>query len=294
MIKSNENQKKLLSSEELRINRVIESATKKKYSVLMSIYYKENPDFVKQAIDSMYSQTVLPDEIVIVEDGELTNELYDVLDSYPNIKRISNSENLGLGLSLNIGLKECSNELVARMDTDDISKPDRCEKQLERFCQRPYLSILGTQIEEFEGDIDNIVSRRIVPLSSEDIYDFSKRRSAFNHPTVMFSKTAVIENDGYSDLRRNQDVDLFGRMQFNGYKAENLDDYLLLFRASDGLSERRKSWSNTRSYIATIRKFWKKGYSSFFDYILVLFSQVFFFIAPIKVQEIIYKKFLRK
>lgn len=281
-------------NDELRIEAVRKSAETKKYSVLMSLYKKENPGYLKSSIDSMLNQSVKPDEIVMVEDGPLTPELYAVLDSYPILHRVRNKTNLGLGLALNAGLKECRNELVARMDTDDCSKPERCEKQLARFLEKPYLSIVGSHIDEFVDDISNVISQRIVPTTSDDIYNFAKKRSAFNHPTVMYSKTAVLENNGYSDLKRNQDVDLFGRMQFEGYKAENIDEALLWFRSSDELAKRRKSWQNTWSYIATIRKFWKMGYSSFADYVMVGIAQTGMYLMPVKVQNFVYKKFLRK
>ena len=277
-----------------RIERVKQSAKEKKYSVLMSLYKKEKPEYLRIALDSMLKQTIEPDEIVLVEDGPLTDELYEVLRDYPMLHRIRNEKNLGLGLALNAGLKKCRNELVARMDTDDCSKPNRCEKQLARFLEKPYLAIVGSHIDEFSGEVSNVISQRIVPTASEDIYKFSKKRSAFNHPAVMYSKTAVLENNGYSDLKRNQDVDLFGRMQFEGYKAENIDEALLLFRSSDELAKRRKSWQNTWSYIATIRKFWKMGYSSFSDYAIVAIAQTGMYLMPVKMQNYIYKKLLRK
>lgn len=280
--------------DDIRIEAVKKSAKEKKYSVLMSLYKKEKPEYLRLALDSMLNQTVVPDEIVLVEDGPLTDELYSVLEDYPMLKRIKNETNLGLGLALNVGLKECRNELVARMDTDDCSKPERCEKQLERFLEKPYLAIVGSHIDEFSGDPSNVVSQRIVPITSEEIYEFAKKRSAFNHPAVMYSKTAVLENNGYANLKRNQDVDLFGRMQFKGYKAENIDEALLWFRSSDELAKRRKSWQNTWSYIATIRKFWKMGYSSFFDYAMVGIAQTGMYLMPVKMQNFVYKKFLRK
>ena len=278
-----------------RIERVKSSADSQKYSVLMSLYKKEKPEYLRLALDSMLNQTVPPDEIVLVEDGPLTDELYAVLEEYQeHLHIVKNEKNLGLGLALNVGLRECRNDLVARMDTDDCSKPDRCEKQLARFAEKPYLAMVGSHIDEFVGEISNVVSQRIVPTSSEEIYEFAKKRSAFNHPAVMYSKTAVIENNGYSDLKRNQDVDLFGRMQFNGYKAENIDEALLWFRSSDELAKRRKSWENTWSYIATIRKFWKMGYSSFTDYAIVGIAQTGMYLMPVSVQNFVYKKFLRK
>ena len=115
-----------------------------KYSVLMSLYVKEKPEYLRLAIDSMLNQTVIPDEIVIVEDGPLNDSLYSVLYEYEGkITRVRSEKNIGLGLALNVGLKACRNELVARMDTDDISKPDRCEKQLKRFEEKTELAIVG-------------------------------------------------------------------------------------------------------------------------------------------------------
>ena len=267
----------------------------KKYSVLMSLYKKEHPEYLRLALDSMINQTVKPDEIVLVEDGPLTDELYAIVEEYkPYLHIVVNPTNLGLGLALNEGLKACKNELVARMDTDDISKQDRCEKQLKRFEEKPELAIVGSHIDEFVGTPDNIVSQRLVPITSDAIYEYAKKRSAFNHPAVMYRKSAVLAEGGYSDLKRNQDVDLFGRMLYKGYKAENINEALLWFRISDELAARRKSWENTKNYIATIKKFWKMGYSSFSDYAMVAVAQAGMFIMPAKMQNWVYKKFLRK
>lgn len=270
-----------------------------KYSVLMSLYKKEDPQFLKQAIDSMLLQTVKPDEIVIVEDGELTQELYAVLDEYERdnqdlIVRIRNEKNLGLGLSLNVGLKACKNNLVARMDTDDISFQDRCEKQLKEFLKDDSLDIVGAFVGEFSSKVDQIESIRAVPTQHEEIYNFAKRRSAFNHPVVMYKKSRVLQEGGYADLRRNQDVDLFGRMLYKGCKAKNIGEVLLYFRSNDNLAKRRKSWGNTKSYIRTIKRFWEMGYSTFADYCIVAIAQTGMFLMPIKMQQWIYKKFLRK
>ncbi|MBQ4131500.1 MAG: glycosyltransferase [Clostridia bacterium] len=270
-----------------------------KYSVLMSLYVKEKPDYLRLAIDSMINQTVVPDEIVIVEDGPLNDELYAIIKEYtekhPDLFSIVvNKENLGLGLALNEGLKVCKNELVARMDTDDIAKPNRCEKQLAVFREDPELAIVGAYVDEFHTTPDQVVSTRAVPQTHEEIYQFAKKRSAFNHPAVMYRKSKVLEFGGYSDLRRNQDVDLFGRMLFGGCKAENIGESLLYFRSNDALAKRRKSWENTKSYIDTIKRFWKMGYASFTDYVIVATAQTVMFLLPVKLQHWVYKTFLRK
>ena len=270
-----------------------------KYSVLMSLYIKEKPEYLSQSIESMINQTIKPDEIVIVKDGPLTSELEEVLNGfivkYPDLfKIVISEENIGLGLALNLGLKNCRNELVARMDTDDISKPDRCEKQLIKFESNPDLSLLGSSVDEFYSNPSQIVSCRVVPTEHKDIYKYAKRRSAFNHPTVMYKKYKVLEVGGYSNLRRNQDVDLFGRMLFSGCVSDNIEESLLWFRCNDSLARRRKSWGNSKSYIDTIKKFWKMGYSSFGDYLMIAVAQTGMFLIPVKLQHWVYKKFLRE
>lgn len=269
-----------------------------KYSVLMSLYVKERPEYLREAIDSILSQTVFPDEIVIVKDGPLTEELNGILaeykEKYPEIFTIVISEkNIGLGLALNLGLESCRNELVARMDTDDIAKPHRCERQLAEFEKNTELVLLGSSVDEFYDTPDKVVSRRVVPLEHKDIYEFAKRRSAFNHPAVMYKKSKVLELGGYSDLRRNQDVELFGRMLYSGCKAANIEESLLFFRSNDALAKRRRSWENTKSYINTIKRLRKMGYSSFSDYAVVAVAQTVMFLMPVKLQHWVYKKFLR-
>lgn len=270
-----------------------------KYSVLMSLYKKEKPEYLKLAIESMLQQTVFPDEIVIVKDGSLTKELDEVVNQYKEMyptlfNVVVSDKNIGLGKALNLGLKNCRNELVARMDTDDISKFDRCEKQLKEFEYNSKLDLLGSSVDEFYDTPNKVVSRRIVPIAHKDIYEFAKRRSAFNHPTVMYKKSKVLAVGGYGDLRRNQDVDLFGRMLFSGCIAGNLGESLLYFRSNDDLAKRRKSWENTKSYITTIKKFWKMGYASLGDYIMITVAQTGMFFMPVRVQHWVYRHFLRK
>ena len=172
-----------------------------KYSVLMSVYNKEKPSYLRESIDSMVSQTEKPDEIIIVKDGPLDKELDDVIKEYKDKRPelfviLELPENKGLGNALNKGLEISKNELVARMDTDDISLPDRCKKQLMEFEKNKNLCIVGTQINEFIDQPTEIIRSRVVPLTYDDILEFSKRRSPFNHPTVMYKKTKVLELGG--------------------------------------------------------------------------------------------------
>ena len=296
--------KKIMKTEEkISLDQEVENYCKHgelpKYSVLMSLYIKEKPAYLNLAIKSMIEQTWKPDEIVIVKDGKITEELQKILDfyaeEYPELFHIVGyEENRGLGLALNYGLAYCRNELVARMDTDDIAKPERCEKQVKAFALHPEYAIIGSAVDEFYGNTEKVTSRRVVPCQPEEIYQFAKRRSAFNHPSVMYRKNIVLEHGGYSDLRRNQDVDLFGRMLYAGCKAANFEESLLWFRSDENLAKRRKSWENTWSYIDTICRFHKMGYSGWTDVAVVAGAQTVMYLMPISVQNWLYKKFLRK
>lgn len=269
------------------------------YSFLMSVYEKENSSYFKESIESMLNQTHQPAQIVVVKDGKLTKELNDVLHNYktnhPNLFTIVDlKENIGLGLALNEGLKACNNELIARMDTDDIAVKNRCELQVNEFVKNDKLSILGTNIAEFYNNPDEIISLRVVPTNHKDIMKFSRRRNPFNHPSVMYKKSEVLRVGGYGDFRRNQDLDLFVRMLNSRCIGANIDKSLVLFRANKDNLKRRKSWEKSRSYIGMIYSFWRKGYSSFFDFIVVTVSQIIVFLAPISVLDWISSTFLRK
>lgn len=265
----------------------------------MSVYYKEDPEYLIMSIDSMLNQSLQPDEIVIVKDGKLNNELdrviNDYLSSHPNqFTIVSLVENVGLGLALNEGLKVCRNELVARMDSDDISLINRCELQIIEFMKNKELSIVGTMTDEFYDEPTNVVTSRIVPTKHEDILKFSRRRSPFNHPTVMYKKSDVISCGGYRDIIRKEDIDLFVRMLNQGYIGMNINKSLLLFRSNEDNFRRRKSWDNCKNYINVIHSFWKMGYSGTSDLVFVTIAQLVMFFSPVWLLKFLSNSFLRK
>jgi len=270
-----------------------------KYSVLMSVYEKESPEFFRTSIESMLNQTIPPEEFVIVEDGPLTDGLRAVIEEYrsryPEIFTIVPSKkNNSLGAALTLGLKHTRNELVARMDSDDISLPERCETELRLFEEFPELDIVGAYDRDFLGGPENLLGMRVVPLTQEASYKRGKTRSPFNHVTVMFRKSTVMKFGGYADIPRCEDADLFGRMMFGGCRAKNIEQVLVYVRVSPERMRRRKSWQHVKNIISVRRKFWKMGYASFFDFLIFLIAQLVVFASPIWLQNIIYSKFLRK
>lgn len=270
-----------------------------KYSVLMTVYLKDSPKELAQSINSMLTQTVLCDQFVLVKDGPVSDEVNNVIMSYkrryPGLFTIAGFKvNKGLGKALDAGLSLCKNDLVARMDSDDISLPTRCEKLLSLFNKNPGLSLAGTNIDEFYDDPQHIVSSRIVPSDYESICKFMRRRSPFNHPTVMFRKKDVIRCGGYGKMRRKQDLDLFARMLNNNCYALNIDESLLLFRSNEGNYKRRKSWEYCKSYIEVEYANFKRGYCSIIDLLIVTIGQLVMFAAPMSVMKFISDNFLRK
>lgn len=270
----------------------------KKYSVLISVYNKEKPEYLRDSINSMISQSLKPDEIVLVKDGKLSDALENVISNFVNnepllFNIISIDENIGLGKALDVGISHCKNELIARMDSDDISLAERCEMQVDKFIENPQLSIVGTMIDEFYDDPKKIVTSRIVPLEHNEIYKFMKRRSPFNHPTVMYKKSIVVKCGGYGNLRRKQDLDLFSRMINNGYIGANINKSLLLFRSNEDNFKRRKNLLNCKSYIIAEYTILKRGHCSLFDFIVVVTSQIIMFISPMWLIKKISNRYLR-
>lgn len=217
------------------------------FSVLMSLYIKERPEFLRQSLDSvMKEQSLKPDEVVIVEDGLLTPELYSVLKEYqaefPTIKRLPLSQNGGLGKALNAGLRHCSFELVARMDTDDVCKPERFAKQVSFMEEHQEISVCGSWIDEFIGTTENVISQRITVNSPEAIRKYAKSRNPMNHPTVMFRKSAVLAVGSYEHFPLFEDWYLWVRLLKRGYSLANIPESLLFFRSSDDMFKRRGGW----------------------------------------------------
>ena len=270
-----------------------------KYSVLQTVYKNDDPDNFRLSLESMVNQTIKPNEIVLVKDGPIPDILQGVInevdDENPGIiVQVQLERNLGLGLALNEGLKICRNEIIARMDSDDISLPQRCELQLKMFADDPQLDIVGCPVKEFIGSPNNIVGERNVPLNNEDIRKYAKRRDPFNHPTVMYRKSKVMQCGPYGDYRKNQDTALWIDMLSKGCKAANCKEYLLMFRFDEGTYKKRKSWINTKLLIQIRKNAYKIGFCSFADYLVVSIAQLGIYILPTAFQKFVYTKVLRK
>ena len=268
------------------------------YSVLISVYYKEKAEYLIECLESMVHQTVQPSEIVIVKDGKLTAELEDVLTKYKTkyqrlFKFVCLEKNVGLGLALAEGIKNCSHELIARMDSDDISIPNRCELQLREFAKDSLLDVCGGYIKEFCDSKEKVVSIRKVPLVDSEIKEYQKRRDAVNHVTVMFKKSKVLEAGNYQHALLMEDSLLWTNMILHGATFKNIDDYLVYVRTGADMFKRRGGLKYFKKYKNGRKLILQTGYISKWDYYYTLLVQLIFSILPNSVREFVYEKLLR-
>lgn len=269
------------------------------FSVLLSVYKKENPEFLDKALLSIENQTVLPKEIVLVEDGVLTSELEKVISEHKKRNIVSyiivtTAQNNGLAAALRLGTKYVSTEWIARMDSDDYSVEDRFEKQLDVIKNDPDLVVVGGQIKEFARDIRNIVGNRIVPTTEHEIQKFIKWRNPFNHPTIMIRKDVLENVGGYLPFGNLEDYYLWARVISAKYRTINIPDILVYMRVDEGMYNRRGKLSNI-VYFYKLRRFLrKKKMLTFPEQIFGDFVMTLNIILPGSLRKLVYQKIVHR
>ncbi len=229
------------------------SSPRPKFSVLMSIYHKENAQHFQEAMNSIWdNQTVKPNEIILVEDGPLTPELDAEIIRWQNkltsaLRIITLKSNVGTGKAKNIGLQKCNYKYIAIMDTDDLSVSTRFEMQLNYLEKHPEVVLIGGQIIEFEGRPENILSKKSVPLNQDEIITFAKKRSPFNHPATMYRRDVIQALGGYHHHLLMEDYNLWVRILAQGHKTKNLDQVLVFMRSRKAMLGRRRGLGYIKS-----------------------------------------------
>ena len=267
------------------------------FSLLMCLYEKEDPRHLKMCLESLSDLAAQPDEVVVVKDGPLTNELEEVLACHQfrgDVNFVSLPENVTLGPARAAGVEAAKYEWVAIMDSDDVCKPDRFEKQLRMIEENPELGLIGGQIAEFIDSPDIVVASRTVPTAHADIVRFAKVRNPFNHMTVMFKREAVLDAGNYRYFPWFEDYDLWTRMINNGTICANHTDVLVDARVSRGTYERRRG----RAYISLEWQMQKQlkdlGLTNSFEFLRNVVLRVPVRLLPGKALAGVYKGFARK
>ena len=270
-----------------------------KYSIAMSVYIKENPEWFKIAIESMLNQSVKPSDFVIVKDGPLTPELEkvinDYVEKYPDLFNIVSFEkNQGLGLALRAAIEACKYELIARMDSDDYSVPNRIEKELKVLEEHPELSMVGSNVTEFIDNFDNVISICQMPEKNDDIVTFSKKRNPMRHPTLLYKKSAVLKAGNYKDYHLCEDYDIVVRLIRSGCKAYNIQENLVYMRTSEDFYKRRGGLK----YLKSVKKFKREmldtGYITRMQYYKTVIPHIIVCLMPNFLRGFVYKNLLRK
>lgn len=268
-------------------------------SILMSVYIKEKPEYLRTSLKSAINQTVRVKEIVLVLDGPITDQLQSVIEECQKecsdlIKLIPLKENVGLGKALAIGVEKCKYDLVARMDTDDIMIPTRIEKQIAEFTSDLDLTIVGSNIDEFYDSSESIVGRRVVPETNEEICNFSKKRNPFNHMTVMFKKSAVLDVGNYQPMMGFEDYYLWVRLLKAGYKGKNIQESLVFARTGEDMYARRGGKKYFLNGLKGRKAIYQAGLGSMSDYLISCSAHVVVSLLPNKIRGQIYENKLRK
>lgn len=266
--------------------------------MLMCIYNGENSDFFKESLMSISNQELSPEEVVIVMDGDIRRELYEVIDKFKdvlNIRTITNKEHRGLGNGLRLGVLECKNEFILRMDTDDISKNSRAKKQIEYMEQYSDISVLGSNILEFKNSLDEDgMTLRKVPENQDQILFFSKRRNPMNHMTVMLKRSEVLSAGNYRQVSGFEDYDLWTRMLSEKKKFHNLQESLVYARVGNDMISRRRG----KSYADRELKFQKhllhSHYINLRQFGINVFTRVIPRLLPKPILSVAYKVMARE
>lgn len=266
------------------------------FSVLMSIYINDNIKYFDDALKSLVDQTVIPNEVVIVQDGPVKEEAKNVILSYKNklnIKTVPLEKNVGLGKALATGLAECSFELVARMDADDICVKDRFEKQLKYFVSNSDIAVLGGSILEFEESPELTYGRRSLPKAHSEIARYFKMRNPINHVTVMFKKSAVLKVGNYETFLGFEDYFLWGKMLKAGFLFQNMEDDLVLVRTGNAMFGRRRGIKYLLEEYNLYYNFYKLDFLTLYEFIKAFVVRGSVRMFPSSIIRLVYKKVLR-
>ena len=245
-------------------------STQESFSLLMSVYHGDRPDFVRAAFRSAVDgQTRRPDQVVLVRDGPVPDELTRCLQELENdspvpVTLVRLEQNAGLGMALDAGLAASEHDVVARMDSDDVSVAHRFEVQL------PFIEagadIVGAGLLEFESDPQEPVGRRTPPTEPDDIVSYARFHDPFNHPTVVYRRSAVFAAGGYQDFPLMEDYWLFARMIAGGARVVNVAEPLVCYRIGAGAYARRGGKALLRSELRLQRQFHAYGFTTRVQY----------------------------
>jgi glycosyltransferase involved in cell wall biosynthesis len=268
------------------------------FSLLMSIWAGDRPDFLDLAfVSTVADQTRPPTDVVLVQDGPIGPELATALlrvreESPVPVQLVELKANAGLGIALDQGLSACKHDIVARMDADDISLPHRFATQLPLL--EGGVDLVGSSLLEFGDAADDIVGRRVPPISQDAIIAYSRFHQPFNHPTVVYRRSAVQAVGGYHDLPLMEDYLLFARMIQAGFRVANVAEPLVLYRVGAGAYRRRGGAAMLRSEWRLQRRLRGMGFTSRSEFLRNIVVRGGYRLVPERVRRSSYRKLIAR
>ena len=272
---------------------------KTEYSVLMTVYRGTDAAELVESADSMIHQTVPPAEVVIVADGPLTPEVGATLDRYVQalgatmFRIVRLPENHGAGYASNIGVGACRCELIARMDSDDISDVTRIEKQLRVFEKHPEYAAVGCWAQEFitgQGPVSTVQ----LPVEPDEVRAFARRRCPVRHPCLLLCKKALERAGGYRDIRFAEEWDIVNRMLQAGFACCNVPESLVSVRVGEDFYARRGGMQIAKRILSFKTEMLKNGQMGIVDYIISAGASLVVCLMPNFLRRLVYEKGLRK
>jgi len=267
------------------------------FSLLMAVYAGDRVHPLVAALNSIVESSLLPNQIVLVQDGPVAPELVTAIEQFQdtlNIEHVVLPKNVGLGPALQKGLLRCTNALVARFDSDDILIPSRFSDQISYFDAHPTTSVLGGWIAEFDCEPDKILTIRQVPLTTTAIAKYAQKRNPMNHMTVMFRKDDVLASGGYRDESGFEDYSLWARMLQKGFVFANIPKVTVLARTGTSMIRRRGGWRYVRLELLLQATLYRAGIVGRIGVLRNLMLRIPARLVPIRVRSLIYKRALRQ
>lgn len=264
-----------------------------KFSVLLAVYKKDDPLLLENALNSIFNNSLLPKELVVVADGELTDVISAVIKKFSMIypmRLIALPRNLGLAKALNFGLKEIHTEYTIRADADDFNYPDRFKLLITRLSEG--YDLVGSAIREIDK-MGAEVAFRNCPLTEDEIIHFIRKRNPFNHMTVGFRTAAVLEAGGYPSIHLKEDYALWASLLANGCRVCNLEVVLVDATAGTEMFKRRGGLRYAIAEIDLQRHLVKCKLKSGFSALIDGALRAMIFLAPNAVRQFVYLNFLR-
>jgi glycosyltransferase involved in cell wall biosynthesis len=276
---------------------------KNSFSFLMSIYKKDTFKYLKECLDSIVYQTLKPNEIIIVQEGEVDPSIEELIlhyieNDHPifHFKIPYQNGPLGFGLpkSLNYGIEKANSDYIVRIDTDDINEKNRLEESNNFINKNPEIALFGSFIREFDEDMRIAGKIRSVPLKMNEIVSYCKYRNPFNGPAVVFRRDVALKLGGYPNIASNEDWCFWVNFILNNYKVANIPLILVKMRGGDGIIDRRSSKRYSKGEVMSLKYIYKQGFFSKPTYYFNLYLRFFIRLLPKKIIKIFYNFLLRK